>query len=307
MRIQFIWLSAVFAIPFTTASAQDKISPSINLTIPKAELNKAINSYDTVYVSNHTTTYLIFPQAVEVVDIGSKDYTGKIESGNMLFLKPLKALAQPSNFLVRTQDGSVYLHNIAFAHQPKRVFWDYRGKEENNPFEAASTDKSAQNINLHETKILEEKLLLLKKQPNKKIASSKANMLHLLVENFAVDNETAYLIVALQNNSSIPYKIDYVSFAYKEPKKKKSKKQVLIPENEVRPLAAIATDLILPGKSESLAYAIPLYAGTSKGFFEITVREKNGNRTMTCKVGARKIMKATYLQPSKTISYGNGK
>ncbi len=67
--------------------------------------SKVTGHYDTLYVSTQMTSYLIFPEQISVWDLGSKSYAAKIESGNMLYVKPLSANTPLSTLLVQTTDG----------------------------------------------------------------------------------------------------------------------------------------------------------------------------------------------------------
>jgi hypothetical protein len=53
------------------------------------------------------------------MDLGSKSYTGKIESGNMLYLKPLKPNVAPSSLLVRTTGERITCTTFATGSTPQ--------------------------------------------------------------------------------------------------------------------------------------------------------------------------------------------
>lgn len=74
---------------------------------------------DTIRVNRLTTTYLIFPGKVSLVDI-SPEYLVKIESGNIVFVRPRLTNARKTPFFVRTDNGTYlgYLSVSMSAHQP---------------------------------------------------------------------------------------------------------------------------------------------------------------------------------------------
>jgi hypothetical protein len=253
----------------------------------------AYSTYDTVYVSTQTTTYMIFPDNVATMDLGSKSYVGKIESGNMLYLKPLHAHAAPSSLLVRTTGEQIYLHYIAYRKQPGRIFWDYR------PDTLASISLPESKAPVAEkakeyTRQLEE----LQKQPKRKIARRAASGIEATVNYIAVDHEAIYLLFDLKNRTAIPYEFEYVSFAYKERRSRKSQRRIDPEEKVVEPLARIAVPAVPPQGRAFLSYVLPLHAGTRKGFLEVTLREANGDRVLSVRIPARKIAGAFSLSAS---------
>ncbi len=263
------------------------------LSEPSLTQNKTRESpYDTVFVSGGMTTYMIFPENVAVMDLGSKGYVGKIESGNMLYLKPLSASVAPSSLLVRTTGDRIYLHYIACKRQPDKIFWDYRADTLVETMPAGIN--AAQTVTRPRMVYLKQ-LEFLKKQKKRKLARYAYSGIKMTVSNLAVDREAVYVLVDVENNTSVPYKLDYVSFTYKERRSKKSRRRIVPQENVVEPLAQQAATAIAPQGKECLAYALPLYAGTNKGFLEVVVREADGNRLLSGIIPARKIARSIFL------------
>jgi hypothetical protein len=271
-------------------SRQNNVSGAI-IPVPKQ------STYDTVYVSDRMTTYMIFPEAVSIMDLGSKSYTGKIESGNMLYLKPLKANVAPSSLLVRTIGERIYLHYIAYREHPRKIFWDFRPDSLQSDFNKAGSQSESKEEYTR-------KLGQLGELKGKRLAIHQANGLVLRVSNLAIDKRATYLLLQVENFTSLPYQIDYVSFAYKERRSRKSQRRIQPAEHVVEPLAQVATPVVAPLGTETLGYALPLYAGTNRNFLEVTLREANGNRSLKIRVPARKIARSLYL-PSPEDTHAN--
>lgn len=260
-----------------------------------ASLTLQAASYDTVYVSGEMTTYMIFPENVAVMDIGSKHYVGKIESDNMLYLKPLKAHVPPSSLLVRTAEERIYLHYIAYRQQPKKIFWDYR-TDTLIPAQLTRSNQAATLPAAKPAKSYTQKLTFLQKVPPKrKITYCKANGLQVEVTGLALDREAMYVRMDIKNRTSIPYKIDYVGFTYEQRHTKKSQRRIAPEKMEVAPFAQVAVPIISPQGEECLVYALPLYANAKRGFLEIVIRESDGNRLLSVRIPARRLAKAQYL------------
>nr|WP_293834282.1 hypothetical protein [uncultured Arsenicibacter sp.] len=75
---------------------------------------------DTIRVNRLTTTYLIFPSKVALVDI-SPEYLVKIESGNIVFIRPRLTSARKSPFFVRTDNGT-YLGYLSVSGKTPPAF-----------------------------------------------------------------------------------------------------------------------------------------------------------------------------------------
>jgi hypothetical protein len=234
------------------------------------------------------TTYMIFPEAVVIMDLGSKSYTGKIESGNMLYLKPLKPHVAPSSLLVRTTGERIYLHYIAYREHPRKIFWDYRP-------DSLRPDASKAGSQSESKEEYTRKLGQLGKLKGKRLAGYRASGLVLRVGNLAIDKRATYLLLGVENFTSLPYQIDYVSFAYKERRSRRSQRRIKPAEHVVEPLAQVAAPVVAPLGKETLGYALPLYAGTNRNFLEVTLREANGNRSLKVCIPARKIARSLYL------------
>lgn len=251
-------------------------------------------AYDTVYVSDRMTTYMIFPEAVAIMDLGSKSYMGKIESGNMLYLKPLKPHVAPSSLLVRTTGERIYLHYIAYQEHPRKIFWDYRP-------DSLRPDASKAGSQFESQEEYTRKLGQLGQLKGKRLAVHRANGLVLQVGNLAIDKRATYLLLGVENFTSLPYQIDYVCFAYKERRSRKSQRRIEPAEHLAEPLAQVAVPVVAPLGKETLGYALPLYAGTNRNFLEVTLREASGNRSLKVRIPARKIARSLYLSsPEET-------
>lgn len=75
---------------------------------------------DTIRVNKLTTTYLIFPGKVSMVDI-SPEYLIKIESGNIVFVRPRLTNARKTPIFVRT-DNATYLGYLSVSGKTPPAF-----------------------------------------------------------------------------------------------------------------------------------------------------------------------------------------
>lgn len=79
---------------------------------------------DTIYVSHAATTYLLFPQEVEMLDLGIGDsYHLKIE-GRCVFLKAKDSKAPLTSLLINYRD-TYLLILLAYTPAPTRYLYDF--------------------------------------------------------------------------------------------------------------------------------------------------------------------------------------
>jgi len=272
---------------------------------PTGSASSTPSPHDTIYVSTEMTTYLVFPEPISVWDLGSKSYAAKIESRNMLYLKPLKAHTSISSLLVQTADGTIYLNYIAYCKFPQQLFWDYRSTRAAPASTAGDSlpaqEEKVQNVSAHYAR----QVAFVRSQKKGNLLTRSSNRMRLRVSHLAVDSGAMYLLLDVRNRSSIPYQVQYVGFAYKEPRSKKSRKRIDPEQNQVEPLFSEGVAVISAQKQEQLAYVLPLFAPTRKGYLEIIIREENGNRVLKASLRATRLAKALYLQKqyAKTTSH----
>ena len=272
-------------------------------TFPETTRN---HGYDTVHVSVGMTTYLIFPSPIKMLDLGSKNYAGRIEQ-NKLLLKPVRGFVPSSAMMIETEDGQVYLHYIAYRQQPERIFWDYRNqsqqtaaRNEGSGPSMASGSQGNRTDPADPRQMYASKMAYLGKQRRRNLFSKRENNIGIRVTALAVDNTATYMLLQLNNRSSIPYKLEYVSFAYREKRKRKTRRNMVGEQNQVLPMFSRTVEIVKPRSRSELAYAFPLFANTLKGKLEIIVRETDGNRVVKAYVPAKVLAKSLYIPNSAT-------
>ncbi|WP_224995068.1 DUF4138 domain-containing protein [Cesiribacter sp. SM1] len=260
-------------IPFALAARQHLVG------------NVGIRAYpgaDTVFVSDTETTYLIFPEEVQLVDIGrTGEYFARIE-GKSVFLKARSKTSGPTNIFVRF-GGAYYTARIAFALVPAQSLYDFSkqpaaGQEPSggSPVAAVLLEKLAQQEAVMQ---------------NRSLRQRARHGLALRLMHLQNDRQLLLLGMCLANNSSIDYRLDFVGFSFQEKRGKLFSRNNSY-RKEVRPVAEIVPQRISALEQGSLYYALPLFAMTRRGRLEILIREQEGARLLRIKVPARLINKA---------------
>ncbi|GGD48520.1 hypothetical protein GCM10011514_10740 [Emticicia aquatilis] len=248
---------------------------------------------DTIYVNATSTTYLIFDDAITLVNLGNTDYQAQPASTNqssvatqVLFLKAKNTSAKPTTLLL-THGNQIYEAYLNYQEPLSKAFYDYRGLE-----------KRVETL-----KIKDDNMLLNDKF--KKLASLSPNILFkgyqsgiaVKCENLHNDENGTYLKFLVKNESSITYEIDNVSFSYISKMKKKAINRLQsLGIEEVNALKSIEpTKTISPQKQITYLYYVPLYATTDNGYLQVIFREKNGLRNVSIDIPFKKILKAEML------------
>ena len=241
--------------------------------------------YDTIYVNTEGTTYLIFDEPITLLNLGSKDYETKVDDPHILFIRAKTTLAKRSTLVVRHGD-EIYTAYIAFKMNTQ-AFYDFRKKK-------ILEEELTANV---EQKKIENKLKKLTKLPNNVNIVAKKQQIEVNLLNLYNNNEATFLRFSLKNQSSIVYDLDYVSFAYIEKNRKKTKKLNTLNSGlqEVEPLVKVEKLRTESGKNNEYLYALPLYSTTEDGFLQIIFREKAGLRSVILEIPFKKILHAALL------------
>jgi len=273
---------------------------------PAASATSANASMLDVAVSDSSTTYLVFPGPVSLVDVGQmNNYRVKIEA-NAVFIRALRKNPPATPVLVRF--GSKYwMGRLVYVNRPVLQLYDFQ-KDGALGMTGANGSNGSAYGSAPENELALDKELELKNEVEAKLARlRKARVEHnsvavidndlvLSLANVRNDKDFTYMRSKVINHSAIAYNVDFTDFELVENAKKKflGKKK-----NEARrPLAPSggAANQIITGRTTGyLTYAIPLYAATERGYLEVTLREVNGARVLILPVPSRVINRASTI------------
>ena len=111
------------------------------------------------------------------------------------------------------------------------------------------------------------------------------------------DNRYTYLKFLIQNKTSIPYKLDFISFQYYQHLSRgffrKAKKGVL----DVFPVQRSDLKEIDPLRTQAMVYVIPSFGLSDSGYLLVLFRERTGDRILKIKVDGHVIQKSPVLEP----------
>lgn len=109
------------------------------------------------------------------------------------------------------------------------------------------------------------------------------------------DKENTYLKIAIKNESSLPYKFDFISFQYVQSMSKgilQTKKKA---PQDVFPVVYPSMPAVPANTSVIVGYAIPSFALDNDGILRVLFRERTGDRVLKIEIPSRDIQASGYL------------
>ena len=109
------------------------------------------------------------------------------------------------------------------------------------------------------------------------------------------DENNTYLKLLVNNKSSLPFKLDFISFQYYQDMKKGTFRKSQKAPIDVFPVGEPTIKEIASGKSEALPYVIPAYALSNNGYLMVLIRESAGDRVLKIKIEGSVIQSSAQL------------
>ena len=272
---------------------------------------------DTIWCTSNNTSYVIFPKKVDLVNVGNpNDYFAQIEERSV-FIKAAKDGVKPSTLLFKIGD-SYHFGVVAFKGNNKDFFFQSSKvtltSEPNDETKSeGSSEKTVDPLNLSTKSNNNSEETNVSKSKENEIATSKFQMKKLeeingeltllgFVSKFISasvvvirnDNKNTYLKIKVKNSSSIPYKLDFISFQYFQHFARGMKKGRQT-GNDVFPIGTPTVTEIPSQSSATLIYAIPSFGLSDKGYLLVLFRENSGDRILKIKIDGEEIQRAPVL------------
>ena len=270
---------------------------------------------DTIFCDAKSTSYLVFNEAVSLIDVGNpEDYAAQV-TGNLVFIKALRETIPATTVLIKS-GKDIYFGIVGYRSNNKKYY--YNLKTDVSTVLEIKTNKGIP----HAEPVLRDPQKndpeFLQKELSQKILSGDISLTKKLTEFEKIKNEIAtlgfisstvdaavtvirndnantFLKIVFKNKSSIPYKLDFISFQYFQDMKKgifkKSRKAPL----DVFPVAEPSIKEIAPNKTDPLAYVIPSYALSNNGYLMVLFRESSGDRVLKIKIDGSVIQHSQQL------------
>ncbi len=237
-------------------------------------------------VTFEKTVHLIFPAAIRYVDLGSQNIiAGKADDAeNVLRVKAaVREFETETNMSVICEDGSFYAYNVKYADEPKKLSIEMKdflapteGRLPSNRADIYFKELGSESPIL--VKLIMKSIYQNGKRTIKHVGAKQFGMRFLLRGLYA-HNGLLYFHVRMDNESNMPYAVDFITFKVVD---KKVAKHTAIQERMLQPLRAFHQVMwIGAGRSERIVFALEQFTLSEDKQLEVTLYERNGSRTLT--------------------------
>ena len=237
-------------------------------------------------VTFEKTVHLIFPAAIRYVDLGSQNIiAGKADDAeNVLRVKAaVREFETETNMSVICEDGSFYAYNVKYADEPGKLSMEMKdflapteGRLPSNRADIYFKELGSESPIL--VKLIMKSIYQNDKRTIKHVGAKQFGMRFLLRGLYA-HNGLLYFHVRMDNESNMPYSVDFITFKVVD---KKVAKHTAIQERMLQPLRAFHQVMwIGAGRSERIVFALEQFTLSEDKQLEVTLYERNGSRTLT--------------------------
>jgi conjugative transposon TraN protein len=290
MKNQFklFWATALLITYSLVASAQENEATSLDLG--------TILPYH-MQVTYDKTSHLIFPSAIRYVDLGSEYLiASKAENAeNVLRVKAsVKTFEEETNFSVITDDGRFYNFNVQYSANPPTLSYDLMAMQKN--FDKVSTSdvlfeelgKTPPSL----AGLILETIYKNNKRIVKHIASESFGI-QFSINGMYIHNGKYYFHTQLENQTNVPFSIDFMSFKVVD---KKTAKRTASQQRPIVPLRTYKMIDEVPGKAtDQNVFLFDQFTIADDKLLLIEIFEKNGGRHQTLKIKNSDLVKAKVI------------
>ncbi len=254
-------------------------------------------------VSFEKTVHLIFPSSIRYVDLGSSNIiAGKADDAeNVLRVKAsVRDFETETNLSVICEDGSFYSFNVKYAREPEKLniemqdFLSTGGRLPSNRSEIYFKELGSEHPIL--VQLLMKTIYKNNKRRIKHIGMRQFGISFLLRALYA-HNGLLYFHTRVDNDTNMPYTIDFISFKVVD---KKVAKRTAIQEQVLQPLRAYNNvQRIDADDTEHSVFVLEQFSLSEDKQLEVSLYERNGGRRITFYVQNEDLLRAEAIDDLK--------
>lgn len=278
-----------------------------------AQTNAATKSFDTnqvvapynIEVSFNKTVHILFPAAVQYVDLGSNDIIAGRASGaeNVVRIKAAVAgFPGETNCSVITADGSFYSFIVRYADEPERLSVEMDDWLRKNPTGEYANDRMFVRLSElgGETPVLVNRIMysVYKKNASDiKSVGSKQFGIESLLKGVYIHKDLMYFHIAVRNTSNVSYDMDFIRFKIVD---KKVAKRTAVQETYVNPVRVYSQQNTVDGKSTVRnVFVFPKMTLPDDKVLTVEIFEKGGGRHQSFNIGNAELVGAKLVTDLK--------
>lgn len=279
-----------------------------------AQTGAATKSFDTnqvvapynIEVSFNKTVHILFPAAVQYVDLGSNDIIAGRASGaeNVVRIKAAVAgFPGETNCSVITADGSFYSFIVRYADEPERLSVEMDDWLRKNPTAEYANDRMFVRLSElgGETPVLVNRIMysVYKKNASDiKSVGSKQFGIESLLKGVYIHKDLMYFHIAVRNTSNVSYDMDFIRFKIVD---KKVAKRTAVQETYVNPVRVYSQQNTVDGKSTVRnVFVFPKMTLPDDKVLTVEIFEKGGGRHQSFNIGNAELVGAKLVTDLKS-------
>lgn len=276
-----------------------------NAVTKSFDTNQVVAPYD-IEVSFNKTVHILFPAAVQYVDLGSNDIIAGRASGaeNVVRIKAAVAgFPGETNCSVITADGSFYSFIVRYADEPERLSVEMDDWLRKNPTGESANDRMFVRLSElgGETPVLVNRIMysVYKKNASDiKSVGSKQFGIESLLKGVYIHKDLMYFHIAVRNTSNVSYDMDFIRFKIVD---KKVAKRTAVQETYVNPVRVYSQQNTVDGKSTVRnVFVFPKMTLPDDKVLTVEIFEKGGGRHQSFNIGNAELVGAKLVTDLKT-------
>lgn len=287
----------------TTKPSTAPKTPVKSNTPNKGEIGN--NNYklgDTVYV-NENGVFIKFPTAVDLVSFGMDgEFKGTFKDKTVR-LTPIakedksRPVTVPLFIQYGGEEGNTLTKYVSYKKNVPTAFIDLtKDPDVNISAEEKKRREEAERLKKENERVKKRLDEIIPIPEEIRTVGIKQGNLFFAFTNIRIDDSYSYLKFYVQNNSNIPFRIDYVRFQNLDKiGAKSSDVSIDNKDSDIDPFIFSDLSEIPKQQKQYLTYALPLTGSSDKGGYKVTLKEKGGNRLLQITIPAKYIDKAKVI------------
>ena len=236
---------------------------------------------DTLSVSPHMTTNIIFPYRIQKADIGSGDVIGQ-KAGpldNVLFIKARRKSFSPTNLSVYTSDGKFYSFILRYKEYPDTLNISF----------VSGQSKSTYPPSLLTDETRDSDAILIAGEKSFLNNHIRTQQIKARLQGIYLKDHLIWFRLEINNASEIDFEPEYSKFfiQYKHSSRRAARQDI-----EMNPSWQKYKSLIPSQSKDTLTFAFPSFSIDPHKKLIIQIGEKNGERDIRLAVSAKRILHA---------------
>jgi hypothetical protein len=254
---------------------------------------QATHALDTIYANDTKNVALFFPKPIRQGITGSDNFVFTYNREKEQYFGLLQAKpGKESNLLVVNRNGSIFSYIVRYKKQLSKLNYfiplsNSIGNEKpivSDSIKAETSEKSIDNRTYYYQKFCS--YLLNRNQHIGRIKKRNEGIV-LSVENIVFDKDELYIVIQIENNSTLDYDLNFLNLSIET--RQKGKKKSLQSLHQEPIYKHHLPSKIIEGKMVRFVYVVPKFSLSNDRRAILELNEKDGERNIELKISHRYI------------------